>query len=59
MFVVTPKKKKKKKKKQVAYVVHMICISSFRYTPVIHSAKFQLNKTWRLTKALAEMKYEK
>ena len=37
-------------------VVNTICISSFRYIHVITSRKFQLKYTWRLTKAIAEMK---
>ena len=37
-------------------VVNTICISSFRYTHVITSRKFRLKQTWRLTKAMTEMK---
>ena len=37
-------------------VVNTICISSFRYTHMIISRKFQLKETWRLTKAIAEIK---
>ena len=36
--------------------MNTICISSFRYTHVITSRKIQLKQTWRLTKAMAEMK---
>ena len=39
-----------------ALVVNTICINSFRYTLVITSTKFRLKQTWRLTKAIAEMK---
>ena len=36
--------------------MYTICINSFRYTYVITSTKFRLKQTWRLTKAIAEMK---
>ena len=39
-------------------VVNTICINLFRYTHVITSAKFRLKQTWRLMKAIAEMKYD-
>ena len=39
-------------------VVNTICIRSFRYTQVITSRKFQLKETWKLTKAIAEMKLD-
>ena len=40
-------------------VVNTICISSLCYTHVITSVRFRLKKqTWRLTKAMAEMKHE-
>ena len=39
-------------------VVNTICISSFRYTHVITSRKFRLKQSWRLTKAIAEMKLD-
>ena len=39
-----------------ASVMNTICINSFRYTHVITSTKFRLKQTWRLTKAIAEMK---
>ena len=34
------------------------CINSFRYTHVTTSTKLQLKQTWRLTKAIAKMKYD-
>ena len=37
-------------------VMNTICITSFRYTDVITSTKLRLKHTWRLTKAIAEMK---
>ena len=39
-------------------VVNTMCIDSYRYTHVITSSKFQLKQTWRLTKAIAEMKHD-
>ena len=42
----------------VSSVVNTICMSSFRYTHVIISRKFQLKETWGLTKAIAEIKFD-
>ena len=36
--------------------MNTIFINSFRYTHVIISTKLRLKQTWRLTKAIAEMK---
>ena len=40
----------------ICLVVNNICISSFRYTHVITSRTIRIKHTWRLTKAMAEMK---
>ena len=37
-------------------VVNTRCSNSFRYTHVITSTKYRLKQTWRLTKAIAEIK---
>ena len=40
----------------ICLVMNNICISSFRYTHVITSRTIRIKQTWRLTKAMAEMK---
>ena len=38
------------------FIYQSIFISSFRYTHVITSRKIRLKQTWRLTKAMTEIK---